>query len=187
MLDKSYSLQSKCSLSQPKWHNLCIIVDRLIINDNAMKLVHNSHLPCRLSAQFGFTLVELMIVIALVGILSSIAIPTYQIHVKKTQLTTIYQNLNQFRVPYQILLDEGAEVTSYNPNGLNMRVRTKYCQFTVTAPNANGATPNAVKCTIQNLSYLQDQSLSLDRGSDDSWQCRPSDGISKSYLPAECQ
>ena len=187
MPSKYFSLESKYLLSRPKWHNLCIIVDRLIINDNAMKHALSFHLSRRLSTQSGFTLVELMIAIALVGILSSIAIPTYQIHVKKTQLTTIYQNLNQFKIPYQILLDEGAEITSYNPNGLNMRVRTKYCQFSVIAPNINTATPNAVVCQIQNLNYLTDQTLSLDLGADGTWQCRASSGIPVAYLPVACR
>ena len=152
-----------------------------------MQAAQNCYLNRKLSTQLGFTLIEIIIIIALVGILSSIAIPTYQIHVKKTQLTTIYQNLNQFKIPYQILLDEGAEVTSYNPNGLNMRVRTKYCQFSVIAPNKDIATPNAVVCQIQNLNYLTDQTLSLDLGADGTWQCRASEGIPTAYLPVACR
>lgn len=135
----------------------------------------------------GFTLIEIMIVIAIIGILAAIAIPTYQVHIKKTQLTTIYQNLNQFRVPYQILVDESVDTISYSPSGLNMRVQTQYCQFSVVAPNTNAATPDAVVCQIQNLNYLTDQTLSLDLAADGTWQCRASNGIAKVYLPAACQ
>lgn len=138
-------------------------------------------------SQAGFTLIEIMIVAAIVGILVSIATVNYQNQVRKTQIMLIYQSLNDFRTPYQILLNDGEGVTDFSPNGLNMPLKTQYCQFSVRPPNQNGPTPNAVSCRIQNLSYLQDQHLSLDRAVDGSWQCRPSAGIPKSYLPHACQ
>jgi len=137
--------------------------------------------------QSGFTLIELMIAVAIIGILASIAIVGYQAQIKKTQVMTIYQEINHFRLPYQTLVNEGAGVTEFSPNGLNIPKQTKYCQFEVTEPNVNAITADAVKCTIQNLSYIQDQTLSLDRTADGSWQCRPSTGIPKSYLPPACQ
>lgn len=140
-----------------------------------------------LASQTGYTLIELMIVIAIVGILAAIATVSYQTQIRQTQLMTIYQEINQFRMPYQILVNEGEGITGFSPNGLNISDQTKHCRFEVTEPVVNGMTVDAVKCTIQNLSYIQDQSLSLDRAANGSWQCRPSIGIPKSYLPRACQ
>jgi type IV pilus assembly protein PilA len=149
--------------------------------------VQNGHLRRRIATQSGYTLIELMIAVAIIGILAATATVSYQVQLRKTQVMTVYQEINHFRLPYQILIDNGAGVTDFSPRGLNMPVQTKYCQFTVADPIAGSTTTNAIICKIQNLSYIQGQSLSLDRNADGSWQCRPSAGIPKAYLPKECQ
>jgi len=146
-----------------------------------------STLNCSYKSQSGFTLIEMMIVVALIGILTAIATVNYQNQVRKTQIMTIYQTMNQFRLPYQILINDGEGVTGFSPNGLNMPTQTKYCQFSVIAPSANTATPNVIRCQIQNLSYLSNQTLSLDRSVEGNWQCRASTGIARNYLPQACQ
>ncbi|WP_350655526.1 pilin [Psychrobacter sp. S1-30-MNA-CIBAN-0213] len=137
--------------------------------------------------QLGFTLIEVIIVIAIVGILAAIATMSYQNYIRRAQLVTIYTEVSQFRMPYQVLIDKNTEATVFTPDSLNMLTQTKYCQFSVTSPNTNVATANAVVCHIQNLNYLSNQSLSLDRSADGSWQCTPSTGIPKAYLPQACQ
>lgn len=144
---------------------------------------------CQLSAQKGLTLVEIMImiVIAIVGILATIGAVSYQVQVRQTQFITLYQEINHFRLPYQILMDEGAGVLDFSPSGLNIPEQTQYCQFSVTAPAKSGITANAVICIIQNLPYAQGETISLDRAADGSWQCRSSAGIPTAYLPQACR
>jgi|26BtaG_2_1085354.scaffolds.fasta_scaffold00903_2 type IV pilus assembly protein PilA len=137
--------------------------------------------------EVGYTLIEIMIVVLIIGIVSAIAITSYQTQVRRTQLTAIYQEINLFPLPYQIMIDGGEGVTGFSPSGLNIPTQTDYCQFSVTAPAVNGVTTDAVKCTIQNLAYIQGQSLSLDRTADGSWECRASVGISTAYLPNGCR
>lgn len=137
--------------------------------------------------QSGFTLIDMMFVVAIIGILAAIATMSYQAQTRKTQVVTIYQESSHFQTPYQTLIYEGAGVTDFSPNGLNMPTQTKYCQFSITAPNTTGSAPNAIQCQIQNLDYLSNQTLSFDRAADGSWTCRASLGISRAYLPQACR
>ena len=85
-----------------------------------LALVHSS-------AKSGFTLIEIMIVITIIGILAAIGIVSYQTQVRKTQLMIIYKEINQFRLSYQTLIGDGVGVTNFSPSGLNMSESSKYC------------------------------------------------------------
>jgi len=147
----------------------------------------HSTLNSNSNSQSGFTLLELIIVIAIIGILAAIATVSYQTQIRQSQLISIYHEMNQFRLPYQILIDQGAGVTGYSPRGMNLLVQTNYCQFNIKQPNTGAKTEDAVTCQIQNLNYVQDETLSLDRNADGTWQCRASAGISSRYLPNGCK
>jgi len=138
-------------------------------------------------AQSGFTLIELMISIAIVGILAAIAVFSYQLHIRKTDMVIIYQELNHFRLPYEILLAEEESFTDFTVNGLNMPTSSELCQFDVIAPNVDGIAQNAISCRIKNLNYLSNQTLSLNRDENGNWSCQSSLGIYKAYLPVDCR
>lgn len=137
-------------------------------------------------SQAGFTLIELMIVVAIISILASIATASYQTRVKQSQLVSIYQELSHFKLPYQMFMDEGIGATEFSTNGLNMTASSDYCQFVVTPPNG-GTAPNAVRCNIQNLDNFENQYLSISREPNGGWSCQPSAGISNKYLPLACR
>lgn len=61
--------------------------------------------------QQGFTLIELMIVVAIIGILAAIAIPAYQDYTAKAQASEAFALLDGFKTPIALTFGESALCT----------------------------------------------------------------------------
>lgn len=61
--------------------------------------------------QGGFTLIELMIVVAIIGILAAIAIPQYQNYVARSQFSEAHSMLGGAKISIQQQVDRGESYT----------------------------------------------------------------------------
>ena len=59
------------------------------------------------TAQKGFTLIELMIVVAIIGILAAIAIPQYQNYIAKSQVSRVMGETGALKTAYEDCLNTG--------------------------------------------------------------------------------
>ncbi|WP_310736415.1 MULTISPECIES: pilin [unclassified Pseudoalteromonas] len=89
-------------------------------------------------SQKGFTLIELMIVVAIIGILAAIAIPQYQNYIARSQFSEAHSLLSGARVAVQERVSQGAAFT-----GASLGLKTAGAYGSIGAPAdyaANAAT-----------------------------------------------
>ncbi|WP_281496378.1 pilin [Marinobacter sp. S0848L] len=87
----------------------------------------------------GFTFIELMFIVAIMGILTAIAIPSYQRYVLKTQINRVVGELSVYKSPFEERLGSSGSVTNsqigYTPSNLT----TGSQAVDVAAFNADGS------------------------------------------------
>lgn len=142
----------------------------------------------------GFTLIELMIVIAIIGILAAVAIPAYQDYITRSKVA---EGLNLASAA------KTGVTESYMSNGAMPSDNTTAGLSAPATINGNnvqsvtvGASPVAGTITIlysDGSAPLQDATLDLvpstGGGGSVSWNCQPgqTNGISTEYVPASCR
>jgi general secretion pathway protein G len=90
----------------------------------------------RIHVQRGFTLIEMIIVIAIMGILMAVAVPVYQIHIRRANEAVLKEDLYTLRNA----IDQYTQDKSKAPQDLNDLVSAGYLRALPKDPFTNSNT-----------------------------------------------
>jgi type IV pilus assembly protein PilE len=92
------------------------------------------------SSQAGFTLIELMIVVVVIGILAAVAYPSYQDYVRRGKRSDAQQFMSEISSrETQYILDARAYTDKMGAGGLNMSRAGITCDDTTTPPKCTSS------------------------------------------------
>ncbi|WP_353142702.1 pilin [Acinetobacter pragensis] len=161
------------------------------------------------SVQKGFTLIELMIVVAIIGILAAIAIPQYQNYIAKSQVSRVMGELSSIKTTVETCILEGKTTlvnTQDQFDGLTTADdKRAACLLGATTSNLLGATVDADPYTGLKVGLpiakgdtgyvsgkfgnsaaatLKASALTWSRDENGSWSCATS--VEEKFVPAGC-
>jgi len=147
--------------------------------------INHHHLgDVRMKNQKGFTLIELMIVVAIIAILAAIALPAYQNYVAKSQVTAGLADIRGGVTAYEEGIQSGTKTGTPAVSDLGLNTSTPRCAITATGTWA-AASGQSIVCKLKGNPKVKDETVTLTRNASGAWNCSASAPLA-SYKPSGC-
>ena len=131
--------------------------------------------------QKGFTLIELMIVVAIIAILAAIALPAYQDYIARSQVTAGLADIRGGVTAFEEKINRGS-TNAFNEAAVGLRVSTTRCSTIAVAGGATGT----LKCTLAGNPKVVGKVVTLTRVSTGAFNCSVTGTLEPKYAPTGC-
>ena len=142
-----------------------------------------------MNAQKGFTLIELMIVVAIIGILAAIAIPQYQNYIARSQVSRAMSETGAIKTAVETCLLEGKTTIGVGATDCQLG-STDSTLFNLTSPTTGLTETQVITGTFANgggknaATTLGTSTMNWARDANGSWRCYTT--VDAKYRPSSC-
>lgn len=133
-------------------------------------------------SQQGFTLIELMIVVAIIAVLAAIAVPAYQNHLVRSQVVAALADISPGRVLFESHLLTNS-ITATDVAEIGLAESSVHCSTISLVSGEDGS----IECIMSGHPKARGESLRIERSTDGTWQCTVSTAVSPTQRPAHCE
>jgi type IV pilus assembly protein PilA len=134
--------------------------------------------------QKGFTLIELMIVVAIIAILAAIALPAYQNYIARSQAASGLADIRGGVTAFEEGIQNGTTATLSN-SFVGLATSTPRCSALGVGGTFTAASGQSITCTLAGNPQVVGKVVRLIRNSEGQWQCSiPS--LDSRFLPGGC-
>jgi type IV pilus assembly protein PilA len=140
--------------------------------------------------QHGFTLIELMTVVAIIGILAAVSLPAYQDYVVRSQAAGALKEITAIKNQAEVLINVDSTVWSLNPNSDNYVGQTStsgtYCLVSISPVALSATGSNSIICTTRNgdSAKFNGHLVTWIRSVDGLWSCTTD--LALKHKPGNC-